>query len=65
MPLQPDWLNFNRFTLRAEKTLPLGPLRWASCMPALSAPPPGRPLSLRVLETALLQTALLLLLLLR
>ncbi|KAL4449506.1 hypothetical protein ABPG77_007150 [Micractinium sp. CCAP 211/92] len=30
VPLQPDWLNFNRFTLRAEKTLPLGPLRlWA------------------------------------
>jgi hypothetical protein len=28
LPLQPDWLNFNRFALRAEKTLPLGPFRW-------------------------------------
>lgn len=27
VPVQPDWLNFNRFTLRAEKTLPIGPLR--------------------------------------
>jgi outer membrane protein insertion porin family len=27
LPLQPDWLNFNRFALRAEKTLPLGPFR--------------------------------------
>ncbi|KAI7843074.1 hypothetical protein COHA_003245 [Chlorella ohadii] len=27
LPLQSDWLNFNRFTLRAEKTLPIGPLR--------------------------------------
>ena len=24
---QSDWLNFNRFTLRAEKTIPIGPLR--------------------------------------
>lgn len=30
VPLQPDWLNFNRFTLRAEKTLPIGPLRCAA-----------------------------------
>ena len=28
LPLQRDWLNFNRFALRAEKTVPLGPLRW-------------------------------------
>lgn len=27
LPLQRDWLNFNRFALRAEKTVPLGPLR--------------------------------------
>ena len=27
VPLRSDWLNFNRFTLRAEKTLPLGPLK--------------------------------------
>ena len=28
LPLQSDWLNFNRFTLRAEKTIPLGPFKW-------------------------------------
>ena len=28
MPVWHNYLNFNRFTLRAEKTLPLGPLRW-------------------------------------
>lgn len=27
LPVQGDWLNFNRFALRAEKTVPLGPLR--------------------------------------
>ncbi|KAI3429606.1 hypothetical protein D9Q98_005692 [Chlorella vulgaris] len=27
LPLQRDWLNFNRFALRAEKTLGLGPVR--------------------------------------
>jgi len=31
VPLQRDWLNFNRFTLRADKGIPLGPLRlWIS-----------------------------------
>jgi outer membrane protein insertion porin family len=31
VPLQRDWLNFNRFTLRADKGVPLGPLRlWLS-----------------------------------
>jgi outer membrane protein insertion porin family len=31
VPLQRDWLNFNRFTLRADKGIPLGPLRlWVS-----------------------------------
>ena len=31
VPLQRDWLNFNRFTLRADKGIPLGPLRvWLS-----------------------------------
>lgn len=27
VPLQGDWLNFNRFAVRAEKTVPIGPLR--------------------------------------
>ena len=27
VPLQGDWLNFNRFAVRAEKTMPIGPLR--------------------------------------
>lgn len=27
LPLQTDWLNFNRFTLRADKSLPLGPMK--------------------------------------
>ncbi|RMZ55639.1 hypothetical protein APUTEX25_000222 [Auxenochlorella protothecoides] len=31
LPLQTDWLNFNRFTLRADKSLPLGPMKlWFS-----------------------------------
>ena len=34
---QSDWLNFNRFTLRAEKTLPIGPLRWAAAAAAAAA----------------------------
>jgi outer membrane protein insertion porin family len=31
VPLQRDWLNFNRFTLRADRSLPLGPLRLWAC----------------------------------
>lgn len=27
VPLRPDWLNFNRFTLRADKAVPVGPAR--------------------------------------
>lgn len=31
IPLNRDWLNFNRFTLRADKAIPLGPLKvWLS-----------------------------------
>ena len=31
VPLQRDWLNFNRFTLRADRGIPVGPLRlWVS-----------------------------------
>jgi len=31
VPLQRDWLNFNRFTVRADKSVPLGPFRlWVS-----------------------------------
>lgn len=27
VPLRPDWLNFNRFTVRADKAVPVGPIR--------------------------------------
>ena len=29
VPLQGDWLNFNRLTLRAERTVPIGPVKCA------------------------------------
>ena len=31
LAIQADWLNFNRFRLRSEHTLPLGPYRLMLC----------------------------------
>lgn len=31
VPLKQDWLNFNRFRLRGEKTVPIGPLQLVVC----------------------------------